>query len=298
MTHRILAVLATALLVAGPLSAQNDPRLVAAVRLAQDGLSDSARTMVARLRAATQPTDSLYPEVLYTAGLLAASERERRLELRRVVVDYGQSAWADDALLQLAQLDYATGNAAATVSEIEQLLRDYPNSPVTAQAAFWGARAAGDRREGPAACRMADQGLAAVGADVELRNQLEFQKQRCQSITVMAADSARRALADSLARARADSLARKGGRTGANPRPAATTSRSGFYVQISAVADQAAANAEVARAKRAGYATVVVRDRGYLKVRTGPFATRALAGTAATQVKARLGGHPFVVQVP
>lgn len=280
------------------LAAQNDARLVAAVRLAQDGLSDSARAVAGRLLQSLQPTDSLYPEVLYTLGLLAATERERRLELRRVVVDYAQSAWADDALLQLAQLDYAAGSPAGTVRQVDQLLRDYPGSPVTATAAFWGARAAGDRREADTACRMADAGLAAVSSDIELKNQLEFQKSRCQSLATMAADSIRRVAADSLARAQADSLARVRRRPGRPPPAAARRSTAGFYVQISAVLTQAAADAEIARAKRAGYDAVVAKEGGYLKIRAGGFRTRSEAENALAQLKTRLGGHPFLVRVP
>ena len=286
------------LLTAGRLDAQTDARLVAAVRLAQDGLSDSARAVAGRILQSLQPTDSLYPEALYTLGLLAATERERRLQLRRVVVDYAQSVWADDALLQLAQLDYAGGNPAATVRQVEQLLRDYPDSPVTPMAALWGARAAGDRREAATACRMVDAGLALVGADVELRNQLEFQRARCQSLAAQASDSARAAVADSIARAQADSLARARGRRPAPRPPAPSRSQPGYYVQISAVLTQAAAEGELARAKRAGYTAVVVKEGGYLKIRAGGFRNRQEAEAALAQLKTRLGGHPFLVRVP
>src|ERR1051326_2311063 len=190
------------------LCAQSDPRLVTAVRLAQDGRSDSARAVEGRILAALEPTDSLYPEALYTLGLLAASEQDRRLCLRRVVVDCAVSAGADDALLQLVQLDSAVGDAAGAVREVDQLLRDYPGSPLTAVAALWGSRAAGDRKDSATACRMADAGLAAVGDDIDLRNQLEFQKQRCQGLEALAAESTRAAVADSTARAKADSVAR------------------------------------------------------------------------------------------
>ena len=294
--RRVLCVSAVVLAVALPLrrtAAQSDPRLVAAVRLAQDGLSDSARAVAGRILAALQPTDSLYPEALYTAGLLAATERNRRLELRRVVVEYAQSAWADDALLQLAQLDYVAGNPAATVLEIDQLLRDYPESPLTATAAFWGARAASDRREAASACRMAERGLAAVGSDVELRNQLEFQRQRCQGLAALVtADSSRVAAADSVARTLADSTARAGSRSGRR------TPAAGYYVQVSAVDTEAAAAAEIARIKRAGYPAVVLKDGGYLKVRAGRFATRREAEAAMSQLRTRLGGRPFLVRVP
>jgi len=281
-------------------AAQNDPRLVAAVRLAQDGMSDSARAVVARLLAGLQPTDSLYPEVVYTSGLLAATERTRRLELRRVVVEYPQSAWADDALLQLAQLDYAAGNPSATVTQTEQLLRDYPESPLIAIAAFWGARAAGDRRDAATACRMVQLGLNAVGSDVELRNQLEFQKNRCEGIATMLADSVRTAVADSIAKARADSIARaKPGRhpprPASQPAPGPPAHRPTYFIQISAVLTRAAAAADSARARHAGYAAQVMKEGAYLKIRVA-FATRAEAEAALPAVKTRLGGHPFLIR--
>lgn len=277
-------------------SAQNDPRLIAAVRLSQDGLSDSARAVAGRILAATPPADSLYPEALYTMGLLAATEQDRRLYLRRVVVDHIQSVWADDALLQLAQLDYSSGSPDAAVRQIDQLLRDYPESPLTAQAAFWGARAAGDRREAAVACRMAEAGLAAVGDDVELRNQLEFQRLRCQGVSADLADSARRAVADSIEKARRDSIARAAPRRPPSDPPARPAA--GFYVQVSAVKTQAAATTETARIKRAGYTPVTVREGGFLKIRAGAFPTQAAAAAAAADLAQKLGVRPFVVRVP
>lgn len=279
----------------GRLAAQTDSRLVAAVRLAQDGLSDSARAVAGRILAAMPTTDSLYPEALFTAGLLAATEQDRRLYLRRVVLDHALSAWADDALLHLGQLDYTGGNTEAAARQFDQLIRDYPGSPLTSQAGYWGARAAGDRRDGATACRMADAGLAAVGDDVELRNLLEFQKQRCEGIGARVAESTRAAVLDSLARARADSVAR------ANTPAAHPSSRPpgrGFYVQLSAVRTESAANTETARIKRAGFTPVIAREGGYLKIRAGAFRTRAEAQAAAAELRAKLGGTPFVVQVP
>ena len=269
------------------LAAQSDPRLVAAVRLAQDGLSDSARAVVGRILGSLQPTDSLYAEALYTMGFLAGTEADRRLHLRRVVVDYAQSDWADDALLQLAQLDYAVGNTEATVRQIEVLLRDYPATPVAGIAAFWGARAAGDRRDAATACRMADAGLLATGSDVELRNQLEFQKQRCQGLATITAESAR-----SPAAAPRRPAEDPPGRAPTHP------ARSGYFVQVSAVRTQAAATTEMARVKRAGYTAILVRESGLLKVRVGAFRTKAEADAAASEIRIRIGARPFVVRVP
>lgn len=280
------------------LSAQSDPRLVTAVRLARDGMSDSARSVVARILAGTEPGDSVYSEVLYTAGLVAATERDRRVAFRRVVVEYAQSAWADDALLQLAQLDYASGNPEGTVRQVEQLILDYPESPLHAAAALWGARAANDRRDAGTGCRLADTGLAAAGNDVELRNQLEFQRQRCRSLGAMQAEAARAASEDSATKARADSAARANkppSRRDAEPprRPA-----TGFYVQLSAVASQAAANTEVGRFKGAGFKPVVVRESGLFKIRIGPYPDRSQANDDMSRARTRFGGKPFVVHVP
>jgi cell division septation protein DedD len=271
--------------------AQTEPRLAGAVRLAQDGLSDSARAVVGRILGALQPADSLYPEALYTMGFLAATESDRRLHFRRVVVDHAQSDWADDALLQLAQLDYADGNAEATVRQTDVLLRDYPATPLAATAAFWGARAAGDRRDAETACRMADAGLLSVGSDVELRNQLEFQRQRCQGQAAMA-------VADSVERARADSIARAAPPTKTSRSVVQPSSRSGFYVQVSAVKTQSAANTEITRVKRAGYTAVVVKEAGLLKIRVGAFRTRIEADATAGELRAKIGARPFVVRVP
>ena len=283
----VVASVAVLLVGAGSLTAQNDPRLAAAVRLAQDGLSDSARAVVGRILGSLEPADSLYPEALYTMGFLAATEPDRRLYLRRVVVDYAQSEWADDALLQLAQLAYALGNTEATVRHVEDLLRDYPATPVAGIAAFWGARAAGDRRDAATACRMADMGLLAAGGNVELRNQLEFQKQRCQGLASMAAESARNPAAPPERRPEEP--------PGRTPTRA---NRSGWFVQVSAVRTQAAAATEIDRVKRAGYTATVVRESGLLKVRVGSFRTRAEADAAASEIRIRIGARPFVVRVP
>jgi hypothetical protein len=270
------------------LSGQQDPRLVSAVRLAQEGQSDSARKVAGRLLVSLQATDSLYPEVLYTLGILAATEEERRLYLRRVIVDHSLSPWADDALLSMVQLEYATGNTEGAARDAERLVRDYPGSPVGATGALWGARAAGDRRDGATACRLADAGLQAVGGDIELRNQLEFQRQRCTGLISMAEQTARR---DSAAAGREAARA-------ATPPPPPPARRSGWYVQLSAVRTRDASDQELRRLARVDYQGVVLQESGLYKVRAGPFATRQAAASALTKIKARLGGTPFVTRVP
>ena len=90
----------------------------------------------------------------------------------------------------------------------------------------------------------------------DISSKLEFQKQRCQGLASMAAESARIPAP---------------GRPAEEPpgRTPTRAVRSGYFVQVSAVRMQAAANTEIARIKRAGYTAVVVRESGLLKVRAG-----------------------------
>lgn len=270
-----------ALVATTPARAQSEPRLVAAVRLAQDGLTDSARAVVRRILAATEPADPGYPEMLYTSGVIAGTERERRIALRRVVVEYAASDWADDALLLLAQLDYASGNPGGAVTQAARLLADYPGSPLTLTAALWGARAASDLHDGSEACRIADIGLRAPGADVEARNQLEYQKQRCVALIAQTADSAARGPAS-----KPDSAAAA---------PAQPAPSRGPRVQVIAAPTKAKADQTVAALKRIGITAVVVKESAFYKVRTIPYPTRAAAQAAIARIRAKLGAKPFLV---
>ena len=110
---------------ASNLAAQTDPRLVAAVRSAQEGQGDSARASIQRLLDATPPTDSLYPEILYTQAMVADNAADMRRSLQRVVVEYPTSDWSDDALVRLVQMDYATRSfdAAARDGVVDDLDR-------------------------------------------------------------------------------------------------------------------------------------------------------------------------------
>ena len=111
------------LLNAAPLVGQTDARLRAAVQLAAEGQSDSARATVARLLAQTPTTDPLYPQVLYTQGTIARTAAEMQAAFRRVAVEFPVSEWSDDALLRLAQMDYATRDYAAATRSLARHAR-------------------------------------------------------------------------------------------------------------------------------------------------------------------------------
>lgn len=264
------------------LSAQTDPRLQDAVRLAQGGRMDSARALVTRLLATLPPSDSVYPEALYTAGILSPDPQGVTRHLQRVIVEYGLSPWADDALLRLTQFYFAQGDPAATVQSAERLRRDYPDSPLKARADFPAARAYFDLKDEAHGCALIREALDGAGGDVEFKNQVSFYAARCTG--------------------QPPPVATTPVDTGAHGDSAGATKSTGppaYAVQVLAVKSAAQVDDVLTRLKVMGYDARVVRDTsGLFKVRVGRYGTREEAQRAQARLKARLGGQPFVVEEP
>ena len=301
---RLPALLAALAFAAAPLSAQTDSQLVQVVQLAQDGQGDSARALVARILATTSPLDSLYPQVLYTSGLVARTVDDMRRAYQRVAVEFTSSSWADDALLRLALLDYADGNPASALQKLDRIRSDYPDSPLIPMASYWAAKSAFDLKKVAEGCKWLSDGLAGVGDNVELQNQLTYLNGRCSPEAVAQAESAQvqPAVKTPAPKPPAAVPVPKAAPPSAapTPAPAATTAtapaRESWSVQIGAVKTQEAADQLVANFKRLGYPSHIVSEGGYLKVRAGPYPDRAAASTAATRIKVLMGGSPYVVR--
>lgn len=305
-------LLAIGLTVPALCAAQTEPRLARAVRLAQDGMGDSARAAVERVLAATPSTDTLYPQILYARAVVAASPQEMRRDLQRVTAEYAASNWADRALLRLAQLDFAGSNLPGAARDLERLRQDYPTSPVYPQAAFWAARIYFDLGRPPSACRWLAEGLAQVGNDIEARNQLSFYNQRCAGVVLDTAkadtahvDSAAKAAGptpdtaraappapDTAAHAAAESLPHAPAPAG---RPPDSAAHAVFRIQVAAVNTRAAADSIAQHLKARGEDAIVVAEKGLYKVRIGAYPTRAAAAAALPAIRKKLGGQPFVV---
>lgn len=309
----LMAALAAAVLGLGAsgAAAQTDPRLVNAVRAAQEGQGDSARAAVQHLLDTTPPTDTLYPQMLYTQAMVAGTAGDMRRQLQRVTVEYGASNWADDALLRLVQMDYATRNYESAARNLERLRLDFPSSPLRAQAAYWAGRTYFDANNPSAACRWLADGLAQAGNDVELQNQLNFLYQRCDlradsNAAAAAADSTHRdssaitaaAPPTSTDSAPPPSPAAPAAASAPAPVSAGPGARTVYRVQIAAVATRKAADAAAKKARPLGLTLKTIEDKGLYKVRVGEYPTREAAQNAAASLKAKLGGSPFVVSEP
>ena len=277
------------LLVASPLAAQQDSALRVAVRLVTEGRGDSARALVRPRLGATPAADSIYPELLYTAGVVAAHPDSALRYFRRTSIEYSQSPWADQSLLRIAQLSFAAGDVATTSSSAQRVLTDYPFSTVRAQAAYWAGRAQIDLGNMAGACRLLSQAADSAGTDVELANRANFYVQRCANLPLARADSAP---ADSAPPSPAAAPAP----APAKPAPAGSGI---FAVQVAAVRSAAAADQSMQALKRAGYDSRVSRDLdGLFKVRVGRFRTRAEAQRVATEIRRKVNVTPFVVEEP
>ena len=280
-TVGLLAVLAISPAVR--LSAQSDARLAEALRLAQSGQADSGRAIVRRLLARLPPSDSLYPEALLTAAKIAPDAQTVSSNLNRIVLDYGSSPWADDALLLLTQLHFAQRDAAQTIQVAERLNRDYPDSPFRARASFFGARAYFELKNEMRGCELIQQALDGAGDDVEFKNQVSFYAARCNGPAATAASP---------------------------PPPGADTARGGaggggggqrlYAVQVLAVKSAAQVDDMLTQLKVMGFQDArVVRDStGFFKVRVGRYASRDEAQRVQQRLKTRVGGQPFVVDEP
>lgn len=312
--RRLIALgagLALALAAARDAAAQSDPRLVGAVRQAQAGEVDSARATLRRLATSTPPTDQLYPEILYSIALTAADVTERERNLQRVTVEYPLSPWADDALLLLAESDYAGGNLPGTARDLEKIRRDYPDSPILSRAAVWAARTYFDMRNQRTACDWVLAGLRRRDADAETHAQLRSQVARCGTLIAASdtisppADTVAVAKVTAAAPAPTDTAARGAARDTiaviVPPAPAPTASPASppaarrFRVQLAAAGTRSDAESIVRGLAGRGIEADVVEDKGYFKVRTGHFASRRDAQLEANRLRTRLGNGAFVV---
>ncbi len=271
-----MAGLAAVLLTASPpvrLSAQSDPRLLDALRLAQTGQVDTARAVVRRLLATLSPADSTYPEALLAGAKIAPDASTVATNLNRIVVEYGSSRWADDALLMLTQLYFAQHDPAQTIQAAERLRRDYPDSPLRGRAAFPAARAYFDLKDDVRGCELIREAVAGAGDDVEYKNQVGFYAARCGA----------------------------GATTTPPPAPAdsAAAAPKVYAVQVLAVKSTTQVDDMLTRLRVMGFDARVVRDTsGFFKVRVGRYATRQEAQAVQQRLRTRVGGQPFVVEEP
>jgi cell division protein FtsN len=164
-----------------------DPVFVRAQGLVSDGNGAAGRALIDSVIAATPPTARLYPEALYWRASLASNAADAESDYKHIVVDYPLAPQAEDALLRLAQLELARGDREGALIHLQRIPRDYPRSKSLARASYWTARVLFEKNDVPGACTANANALSQAGdAEIELRNQIQYQGQRCPSVAASA----------------------------------------------------------------------------------------------------------------
>ena len=174
---------------------------------------------------------------------------------------------------------------AAAARQLEKFHGDYAASPLFPTAAVWAGRSLLRAKDTLAGCRWVSEGLGRVGQDAATRKELAGLQQKCGGKAGPRDDVK-------------PEVARVDSSVPSTPPVVPAARASAWRVQIIAAATAAAAAEQAERARRAGFDAIVMQEGGYHKVRLGSYATRTEASSAATRVKAKLGGQPFVVHDP
>src|SRR5438105_4254782 len=168
-----------------------DPVFVRAQTLVSDGNGAAGRALIDSVIAATPPMTPLYPQALFWRATLASNAADAESDYKHIVVDYPLAPQAADALLRLAQLELARGDKDAALAHLQRVPRDYPRSKSLARASYWTARVLFEKNDIVNACAANASALAqADSLEVELRNQIQYQGQRCPASVVANASAA------------------------------------------------------------------------------------------------------------
>src|SRR6185503_16343208 len=167
-----------------------DPVFVRAQAMVSDGNGAAGRALIDSVIKATPPMAPLYPQALFWRASLASNAADAESDYKHIVVDYPLAPQAADALLRLAQLELARGDRDGALAHLQRIPRDYPRSKSLARASYWTARVLFEKNDIPHACAANESALSQTDStEIELRNQIQYQGQRCPPPASVAAAS-------------------------------------------------------------------------------------------------------------
>jgi len=180
----VLAAVAFPVL-AGAQSAKDSTLYLRAQQMVANGDAAGGRKLADSVANAAPAGTPAYAEGLYWRATLAANARDSEHAYRQIIVDYPLSGRVPDALLRIGQLESARGENAAALQHFQRLVLEHPQSPLHAEASYWVARMYFDANDAPHACAANSDALASAPAsNVELKNRIDFQQQRCRGVTL------------------------------------------------------------------------------------------------------------------
>jgi cell division protein FtsN len=270
-----------------------DPALQRARQLMTDGKVTEGRRLIDSLMGVTPPENPLYADALYWRAALAPTAAEAERDYRRLLIDVPLSKRAEDAMLQLAQLEQARGDRRGASEHLQRFLLTYSKHPARPRVALTLVRLLFE--QGPQyttrACEAVRRAREEIpSSSLELRNQLEYYAPRCAMAEAappipVAPESASTPTADTVRSA-----------AGTN-RTSSGSGRESFYsVQVAAYeAREPAVELSDLLVSRGIDARVDGSVRPF-RVRVGRYSTRAEAAKAATTLKSQ-GYNGFITLV-
>lgn len=176
---------------AGAQSAKDSAAYLQAQQMVANGDAAAGRRLADSVAAAAPAGSAAYAEGLYWKATLASNARDSEHDYRQIIVDYPLSGRVPDALLRLGQLESARGENAAALQHFQRLVLEHPLSPLHAEASYWVAKMYFDANDASHACSAnADASRSVRASNVELKNRIDFQQQRCRGVTLAANDAA------------------------------------------------------------------------------------------------------------
>lgn len=226
----------------------------------------AARLLADSLFAALPPDSPRAADVLYWRAASASSAADAERDYKRISIEHSLSPRAPDALLALAQLEFARGDRTTARRRFDHLLREYPTGRHVARASLWSGRLAIEERD-PSGCATLQSARPKVPAeDIELRNQFDYFIGQCALLTP--ADTTTTSAPVN------------------PPAPAANNTATQFSVQVAAYSTRREATALSTRLKQRGFDVRVFGDRAPFRVRIGRYATRPEAVAALGRMRA------------
>lgn len=259
-------------LAAHPALAQNaDSTLGRIERLAVAGDRSSARALTDSLIASLGPESPRLADALYWRAQTSPSAADAERDYLRIAIEHPFTARAPDALMALAQLEFARGDRTAARRRFDRVLRDYPRGKHVPRASLWSGRLALEEREYDTGCTTLNAARALVASeDIELRNQFDYFVAQCERgpaafpDTIPSADSApphagpRFSVQVAAYSARRDAVALEARLTGRGFEARIVDSPTLYRVRVGRYPSRAAATAALARMRAAGLNGIIV----------------------------------------
>jgi hypothetical protein len=154
-----------------------------AVRLVAEGRGDAGRALVDSMVRVVPQGSGDYAEALFWRASTSKRAEDAERDYLRIVIEYPLSPRSEEALIRLAEMEMLRGDRTRAQRHLQRLVIEHPGGTSRAKASYWLARIFFEANEVTRGCHELNVARSRASAtDVELRNQLDYQAQRCAGV--------------------------------------------------------------------------------------------------------------------